>query len=926
MASLRSSATAAAIGVYGSSKQNDFTYPRPSPYLRPQSGDKTKKSQSTGEAKKAENSMGYTGNSRPAYNIVSGDSPKVSNNKSSNRPSSAGPTNRVRPTTYVPPAEYTTSSSKPLSWMSAGIAAEKPNSPTSTTKQATVATSYQTASSTGYARPKSAGPIRPSQKHQAPAALSSQNPVNEKGPEKRLYTSSSGDKIDKPPENSRRSFSDGKIIDQDVVQLQKDIAAAASRTRTSGIQPSGYQPPKEHWATSYRVHYGSGPGSTPAAVSNANGMSTTSAGVTYQLDNAVSSPTSTLPSKVAGTGIASVGALGTTANAAAAAATDGRQGPSGSGLPPKHVPIAASRMQAAIAHSNKVGAGIGSRVASASASPPVMGLSAADTDREVGVDTDDDDCELGDPMEGGIDVEEDDGEMDGKRVSDSRSHPEVTTPSQSLEFDIRGNSSTSIGHVPAMTCGLSTLPNEYCSANEAQELKKQLFSSIRMSLTPGMASTNSNAMDMYMVGKVVGVGSYGKVRAAWHRLSGAKVAIKTYDKTKMKDPAHWKRVQSEIAIMEEVSHPRIARMFEAVETTKRVHIIMECIDGGNLCSYVKAKRRLTEEESRRIFFQLLQAMDYLHNLNFIHRDIKLENVLFGEGKDIKLIDFGFSTVHQQGKRHRVFCGTPSYMAPEIVKRLEYEGKPTDMWSMGILLYALLCGCFPFRARTYPDLYRRIARGYFSVPDELSPAVKDLLQQLLTLDPHSRATASRALSHPWLQTQLTSAPDISRLRSENPILISLKPLDDLNDQVLAEMQLFGISREEIIRQISNKIHTPITTLYYLLRKNVINTKKITTISSGSGSGGRIAMVQKHTPIGKRDSAAVTGAYALANSHLPTASPASPTSPTYHDASRIPQTMQGVLGGTRPRSASGGRSAGGVASRPRSATATRQGGRG
>ena len=111
--------------------------------------------------------------------------------------------------------------------------------------------------------------------------------------------------------------------------------------------------------------------------------------------------------------------------------------------------------------------------------------------------------------------------------------------------------------------------------------------------------------------------------------------------------------------MEQVSHPRIARMYEAVETPKRMHLIMECLDGGNLCSYVKAKRRLTEDESRRIFFQILQAIEYLHMLGVTHRDVKLENVLFADNKDIKLIDFGFSTVCQVGKRLKVFCGTPS---------------------------------------------------------------------------------------------------------------------------------------------------------------------------------------------------------------------------------------------------------------------------
>lgn len=131
----------------------------------------------------------------------------------------------------------------------------------------------------------------------------------------------------------------------------------------------------------------------------------------------------------------------------------------------------------------------------------------------------------------------------------------------------------------------------------------------------------------------------------------------------MKDESQLKRVLSEIKITEQVSHPRIARMFEAIETPKRIHLIMECLEGGNLCSYVKEKRRLPEDEARGIFFQLTQSIEYLHNMEVSHRDIKLENVLFSSvndlNKDIKLIDFGFSTFLQPGKKLRVFCGTPS---------------------------------------------------------------------------------------------------------------------------------------------------------------------------------------------------------------------------------------------------------------------------
>lgn len=155
-------------------------------------------------------------------------------------------------------------------------------------------------------------------------------------------------------------------------------------------------------------------------------------------------------------------------------------------------------------------------------------------------------------------------------------------------------------------------------------------------------------------------------------LLGAKVAIKTYDKSKVKDISHWRRVSSEINIMQQISHPRICRLYEAVETPKRVHLIMESLDGSNLCSYVKLKKKLTEDEASRIFFQLLQAVEYLHSIGVTHRDIKLENVLFVdrvECKDIKLIDFGFSTACI-GNKLKDFCGTPSctYRNPNVTIR------------------------------------------------------------------------------------------------------------------------------------------------------------------------------------------------------------------------------------------------------------------
>lgn len=177
------------------------------------------------------------------------------------------------------------------------------------------------------------------------------------------------------------------------------------------------------------------------------------------------------------------------------------------------------------------------------------------------------------------------------------------------------------------------------------------------------------------------------------------------------------------------------------------------------------------------------------------------------------------------------------MAPEIVRRTEYEGKPVDMWSMGILLYALLCGCFPFRAKSYPDLYRRIARGTFVIPEELSVSVKDLLRQLLTVDVAQRITSHAALRHPWLQMQLATSPDINKLRLETLILISDKPSDDIDEQTLAEMEKFGIMRDEVIRLILTKTHSAIASFYYLLLEIMVTKRRLLGKRGTAGSAAK-----------------------------------------------------------------------------------------
>jgi len=340
--------------------------------------------------------------------------------------------------------------------------------------------------------------------------------------------------------------------------------------------------------------------------------------------------------------------------------------------------------------------------------------------------------------------------------------------------------------------------------------------------------------DFYGFGKVLGQGSFGEVRLAWHRLAGQKVAIKSYEKSKMTEPNHWRRVQQEIRLMERLNHPHIIRELEMIDSPKRIHIAMEYAGGGNLCSYVKGKQRLAEPEARKLFLQLLCAVDYMHENCIIHRDIKLENVLFDEEQqNVKLTDFGFSVmVRDPMKRLKIFCGTPSYMAPEITQRREYLGRPVDVWSLAVLLYACLAGHFPFTAKTYPELYKKIAAAQVKFPETLmSSSVKDLLRRMLHPDPMKRLTLAHAKMHPWVSPSLSSITAAISAPADRSLLISDDPAKDVNEAVLQRCEQLGFKRQRVLESILSRTKDACSTNYYLILSRVGRHAQVVSANTG-----------------------------------------------------------------------------------------------
>ena len=177
---------------------------------------------------------------------------------------------------------------------------------------------------------------------------------------------------------------------------------------------------------------------------------------------------------------------------------------------------------------------------------------------------------------------------------------------------------------------------------------------------------------------------------------------------------------------------------------------MENIAGGDLLNFIKKRTKLNEKTARIIFKQLVKSIKYLHSNNIIHRDIKLDNILIDLNNNIKLCDFGISKKINKGDILTDQCGTPAYIAPEIISSEKgYEGPPVDLWSSGVVLYAMLSGTVPFRANNHNDLHKLIIKGYFSEIKDISREAKDLLHSLLEVNPKKRITVDQVLEHPWL---------------------------------------------------------------------------------------------------------------------------------------------------------------------------------
>ncbi|PHT48648.1 CBL-interacting serine/threonine-protein kinase 10 [Capsicum baccatum] len=272
-----------------------------------------------------------------------------------------------------------------------------------------------------------------------------------------------------------------------------------------------------------------------------------------------------------------------------------------------------------------------------------------------------------------------------------------------------------------------------------------------------MEKKGSVVMQKYDVGRLLGQGNFAKVYYGRNLETGESVAIKVIDKEKVLKAGLIEQTKREISVMALIEHPNILKLYEVMATKSKIYLVIEHAKGGELFKKL-AKGRLKEKLARKCFQQLISAVDCCHSRDVYHRDLKPENVLLDENGNLKVSDFGLSALaeckRQDGLLHTT-CGTPAYVAPEVISRKGYDGAKADIWSCGVILFVLLAGCLPFQDSNLMEMYRKIRLAEFKFPNWFPSEVRKLISRMLDPNPHTRISIAKIKASSWFKKGLDS---------------------------------------------------------------------------------------------------------------------------------------------------------------------------
>ena len=325
------------------------------------------------------------------------------------------------------------------------------------------------------------------------------------------------------------------------------------------------------------------------------------------------------------------------------------------------------------------------------------------------------------------------------------------------------------------------------------------------------SDNNTKQVGDYLLNDEIGSGGFAKVVLGTHIPTGEKVAIKIMDKEQiLSDELNRERVLSEIAILKIVRHNNIIKLYEVMETPKNIYLVMEYCDGGELFDYIVSKQHLSEKQACVFFQEIIDALTYLHSQNIVHRDVKPENILlesFGKKMTCKLIDFGISRTYTLDKLISTPCGTASYAPPEMHRGEEYYGLLSDVWSAGVLLYAMVFGYLPFCEEDEDTNIDNIIKGNYEIPEEASPDLTDFLKHILDIDPLTRYDLEQIKQHPWYNI-------VSPVRSLPGLIIGYHKIP-IDERILNVCEAYGFDKNAVKQSVMENKYDNKSSIYYII---------------------------------------------------------------------------------------------------------------
>jgi len=252
----------------------------------------------------------------------------------------------------------------------------------------------------------------------------------------------------------------------------------------------------------------------------------------------------------------------------------------------------------------------------------------------------------------------------------------------------------------------------------------------------------------YIIKETIGKGTFSIVKLGINKKTNEKVAIKILKKSKIIHKEDVERIEREISILKKLSHINVIKIYKINEDNEKYYIFMEYCENGELFHYIVERQRLSEDESSFFFYQLINGLEYIHSENIVHRDLKPENLLLGKYNILKIIDFGLSNFCEVDNYLETPCGSPCYASPEMVSGKKYNGHIIDVWSTGIILFAMMCGFLPFEDQDNDILFKKILKCKIKYPGYLSDIAVDLMKKILVREPEKRISLSEIKLHPF----------------------------------------------------------------------------------------------------------------------------------------------------------------------------------